>query len=331
MEKKRDGGLLARLVRKIRQKGYSLATEKSYRGWVKRFIRYHNYRSLRALLRSPEKDISQFLSYLANAQNVSAATQNQALNALVFLFKELLEIDLGEFSSFARAKRPKLIPIVLSENEIKKIISNLKGAYKIIVVLLYGSGLRLRECLSLRIKDIDFDRNQIFIRQSKGKKDRAVPLSVSIQNELKAQFKVALKYYKQDLALKKENKGGASLPYALERKYPSAPWEAPWQYVFPSHKLSRDPLSGRIRRHHLHSTVPIKHIKRAAIKARIRKRITTRCFRHSFATHLLERNSDIRTIQELLGHQRLETTMIYTHVANTGATGTKSPADRLGL
>ncbi len=336
IDKTNKDRLLVRVIKTIRQKGYSFATERGYCKWIIRFIKFHKFNNENEMLSKHEDLIISFLSYLVNSNNVSSSTQNQALNALVFLYREVFKIQLGNFSSFARSKKPKLIPVVLSKEEVKKILSNITGMYKIITYLLYGSGLRLNECLRIRIKDIDFDRNQIFIRQSKGKKDRAVPLPVSIKQELREHLKLMYKYYALDISNKIhknaiQNNGGASMDYGLEKKYPNAPWELAWQYIFPSHKLSKDPRTGRIRRHHIHSSVPIKHIKSALIKAGIYKKISAHSFRHSFATHLLEDSTDIRTIQQLLGHEKLETTMIYTHVTNKGACGTTSPADRLAF
>ncbi len=323
--------IIPKTISKIRVKGYSYATEKTYVEWIKRYIKFHQYKSLNKLIENHEYDISTFLSYLANKRLVSSSTQNQALNALVFLYREVLGVDLGNFSSYSRSKKPQLVPTVLSKKAVKKIINNLKGEYQIIVTLLYGAGLRLNEVLRLRVKDIDFDRNQLFIRLSKGKKDRAVPLPLLIKEYLIQHLKISHKYLEEDKLLKGKNLGGASMDYALERKYPTAPWDWSWQYVFPSYKTSKDPRTGRVRRHHLHPSSLTKHIKRASLQAGVYKKISAHTFRHSFATHLLEDGADIRTIQMLLGHNSLKTTMIYTHVAKKGACGVISPADKLGF
>ena len=311
----------------IRRKGYSLSTEKVYVGWIKRFIRFHN---LKHPAEMGEVEIIQFLTDLAVNQNVSSTTQNQALNALSFLYKSVLEIDLGDFSSFQKAKRPKLLPVVLSQEEVLLVLQKLRSydnqTYYLMTSLLYGCGLRLKECLRLRIKDIDFDRSAIFVRHGKGKKDRSVPLPTSVRDELNLQIKFVKETHKVDL---KNGFGTVFLPNALSKKYPNAETSTAWQYLFPAHKISKDPRSNESRRHHLSDSILIRHIGKAVNDVGINKKVTAHTFRHSFATHLLESNQDIRTIQQLLGHDSVKTTMIYTHVSNTGATGTKSPLDNL--
>ena len=300
--------LIPELAAAIRRKGYSLSTEKTYIHWAKRFVLFRQYRS-RSEMR-PE-DIVSFLSFLAVEKHVAASTQNQALNALVFLFREVLNMEIGDISSFQRAKMPKLLPVVLARSEVAAILAKLSGTPLLMTALLYGCGLRLKECLRLRVKDIDFTRNQLWIRQSKGKKDRALPLPEILKASLREHLCHVRELHEQDL---KAGYGNVYLPDALERKYPSAPYEWKWQYVFPSSKLARDPRTGVIRRHHAHESRLIRRIKEAAEQAGIAKKLTTHSFRHSFATHLLEDGYDIRTVQEYLGHEDLNTTMIYTHV-----------------
>jgi len=307
----------------IRAKGYSLATERVYIGWIKRYIKFHNLRHPKDM---GTEEIMEFLTDLATSQNVSSSTQNQALNSISFLYKSVLKIELGDFSNFARAKKPKLLPVVLSKEEVKRILDKLNGSYFLMTALLYGSGLRLKECLRLRIKDVDFDRMAIFVRHGKGKKDRSVPLPSTLVELLKTQVNTVKKIHIADL---ENGYGSVFLPYALERKYPNADKQFAWQFIFPAHKISKDPRSNILRRHHLHDSVLIKHINKAAKLACIDKKISAHSFRHSFATHLLENNQDIRTIQQLLGHSNVKTTMIYTHVSQTGVTGTKSPLDSL--
>jgi integron integrase len=309
----------------IRTKGYSFATEKVYIGWIKRFIRFHQYRHPKDM---GENEIIQFLSDLANTQNVSSTTQNQALNAIAFLYKSVLKTDLGDFSNFTRAKKPQLLPVVLSKNEIFDILKHLDETYYLMTALLYGSGLRLKECLRLRIKDIDFNRNAIFVRHGKGKKDRSVPLPTSINDLIKNQINRVKIIHDKDLI---NGFGTVFLPNALDRKYPNAKKQLAWQYLFPSHNISVDPRSGIKQRHHLNDGVLIRHINVAIKKVNINKKVTAHTFRHSFATHLLENNHDIRTIQQLLGHSNVKTTMIYTHINQNGISGTKSPLDLLEI
>ncbi len=307
----------------IRRKGYSYSTEKNYVSWIKRFIHYHNLKHPKEM---GEKEIVEFLTYLASVKKVSSTTQNQALNAVVFLYKQVLGIDLGNFSYFMKAKKPSILPVVLSQDEVSKILNNMSGRYYLMTALIYGCGLRLNECLELRIKDIDIDRKIIWVRQAKGKKDRAVPLPVSLLENLITQMKHCKITHDKDLI---DGYGSVYLPNALERKYPSAATEFKWQYLFQADRISTDPRSGAIRRHHLHDSVLITHIQKAAHIAKIEKKITAHAFRHSFATHLLESGKDIRTIQELLGHGNVKTTMIYTHVASTGSCGIISPIDKI--
>ncbi len=307
----------------IRMKHLAYQTEKTYIGWIVRFIKFHGSRHPAQMGSS---EITDFLSHLAVERNVSASTQNQALNALVFLYKDVLKREPGEFIGLIRANRPKFLPIVFSEREIGLVLGNLTGLPKIIASLLYGTGMRLNECLRLRVKDIDFERNQILVRQAKGSKDRVVPFPKTLREELQQLIAKVRALHEKDL---KAGFGSVYLPFALERKYPNANKQIIWQYVFPSKNLSIDPRSGITRRHHLDPSILQKHLKSAVTKAQLDKRATCHTFRHSFATHLLQRNYDIRTVQELLGHNDVKTTMIYTHVMERGSNGTRSPLDTI--
>ena len=271
-----------------------------------------------------EKEIGEFLTHLAVEENVAASTQNQALSALLFLYREVLRKDLDLPIELVWAKRSNHLPTVLTKQEARQVIAQLTGVHRLIAQLLYGGGLRLMECMRLRVKDLDFGHHQIVVRHGKGGKDRLTILPDSVIEPLRAQLAVAKQLHEQDLS---NGYGAVYLPYALERKYPQANKEWIWQYVFPATQLSRDPRSGVIRRHHLHENTVQKAVKRAAKKAGITKRVTPHTFRHSFATHLLEAGYDIRTVQELLGHKDVKTTMIYTHVLNRGALAVRSPLD----
>ena len=317
--------LIPTVVETIRRKGYSYSTEKTYVHWILRYIRFHDRRHPRDM---GEPEIIEFLAYLANKRQVSSSTQNQALNAIVFLYKHVLKISLGNFSSFVRAQKPKLLPVVLSKKEVERLLTHMQDVPLLMTSLLYGCGLRMNECLRLRVKDIDFERNQIFIKQGKGKKDRAVPLPLQVKSKLLEHLNNIKIVHQNDL---RKGGGDVYLPYALEKKYSGAQYQWKWQYIFPSGRLSTDPRSGKVRRHHAHESVLIKHIRRAAQKAKIEKKLSTHSFRHSFATHLLEDGYDIRTVQELLGHKNLKTTMLYTHVTSCGALATKSPLDKLEI
>ena len=304
----------------IRFKHYSLRTEKSYLGWIKRFglfIQGHPDGST-------EEKIRAWLTYLATARDVSASTQNQALNAVVFLYKEVLKQPVGDFSDFGRAKRGRKLPTVLSRQEAATLVGHLSGQHWLIGSLLYGSGLRLMECLRLRVKDIDFDRNQIVVREGKGAKDRITMLPRVTVEPLRAHIDNVRRIHRLDLAA---GFGRAALPHALGRKYPNAATEIGWQFLFPAANRSADPRTGEIRRHHIHDSAVQKAVKQAARAAKISKQAGPHTLRHSFATHLLEGGYDLRTIQELLGHKDVSTTMIYTHVSASGAAGALSPLD----
>ncbi len=270
-------------------------------------------------------EISQYINYLAVTRNVSSSTQNQALCAVIFLYKHVLKIEINEFD-IVWAKKPKKLPVVLTKEEVKQTLKNLKGTAWIVGNILYGSGLRLMECLRLRVQDIDFENNQIIVRNGKGGKDRVTMLPFLVKDALKAKLEDIKKLHIKDL---KNGYGKVYLPYALERKYPNANTEFKWQYLFPAGNLSIDPMDGVMRRHHLNESIIQKAVKEAIKKAGINKSAGCHTLRHSFATHLLENGTDIRTIQELLGHSSIDTTMIYTHVIKQGPFGIKSPADIL--
>ena len=316
-------GVLAAMRTAMRLKHMSFITEKSYVGWVRRFLFFHSGKNPRELAGN---DITEFLSFLAVKEKVSASTQNQALCAIVFLFKEVLSKEIGNLGATLWAKKPKFLPVVLSTYEIRVILSNLSGVQKIIGCLLYGTGMRLAEALRLRVKDIDFQRNMIIVRDAKGQKDRVVQLPQILKKSLVKQLALTRKFHQLDL---KNGFGKVSLPYALQRKYPNADKQWVWQYVFPSSKRSVDPHSGEIKRHHLYNSIMEESVRRAVKKAGVRKRVTCHTFRHSYATHLLDSGTDIRTVQTLLGHNDLKTTMIYTHVTLEKGVGTKSPLDAL--
>ena len=273
-----------------------------------------------------EREVNQFLIDLAVRQHVAASTQNQALAALLFLYEKVLRQPLDRLEGVVRAKRPQRLPVVLTRDEVRTVLANLGGTYRLIATLLYGCGLRQIECLRLRVKDIDFPQNQITIRQGKGQKDRVTMLPASLKAPLEIHLQRVMRLHQADL---RAGCGRVELPYALDRKYPSADREWGWQYVFPSTNISTDPRSGVRRRHHAHESPIARAVKKATRAAKIAKRVTCHTFRHSFATHLLEDGYDIRTIQELLGHKDVSTTMIYTHVLNRGGGGVRSPLDKL--
>lgn len=307
----------------LRLEHYALRTEKTYWQWIRKFVEY-NHDTRPSKMGAPE--IHAFLSHLALNENVAASTQNQALNALVFLYRKVLKKEVGDFSDFPRAKRGKRLPTVCSRSEIQQLLGHTEGVEGLIVRLLYGTGMRISECLRLRVKDVSFDRNEIIVRGGKGDKDRRVPFPVSLRDALRAQLDWRRELYEAD---KEAGRHEVELPDALSRKYPSAPYEWQWQYVFPASDFSTDPRSGRVRRHHLHEIRIQRAVRRAAQEAKIENRVTPHTLRHSFATHLLEAGQDIRTVQELLGHADVSTTMIYTHVLNKGPLGVVSPLDTL--
>lgn len=314
--------LLDQLRDAITVRHYSRDTLKAYTHWVKRFIYFHGIRHPKDM-GAPE--VTAFLTNLAVVEKVSASTQNQAFNSILFLYKNVLKMDLGNIDA-VRAKRYRNIPVVLTKDEVKALMDHLRGPYWLIAMLLYGAGLRIEcECMKLRVQDVDFDRRQITVRQGKGKKDRVVPLPAVVVDRMKRHLEGVKKTHEQDLAV---GFGAVEMPDALERKYPNAPREWGWQWIFPATGRYRIPGTLIQRRHHLHESAVQKAIKTAARKAGITKRVKPHTLRHCFATHLLESGTNIRAIQELLGHNSLETTMIYTHVSTKGNT-TTSPADSL--
>ncbi len=313
--------LLERLRSAVRARHYSLRTEQSYTAWVKRFILFNGKRHPDEL---GEREINAFLSSLATDGHVAASTQNQALSALLFLYRHVLEKSFPEMPTLVRARRPARLPVVLTREEVRRVLANLDGEARLVATLLYGSGLRLLEALRLRVKDLDLSRNEILVRDGKGQKDRVTMLPAALKPDLAAHLKAVRAQHDHELA---RGGGDVQLPDAIRIKYPGAAKSWPWQYVFPAFRESTDPRGGEIRRHHLPETHVQRAVKRAVEKAGVTKQASCHSLRHSFATHLLESGYDIRTIQELLGHRDVATTMIYTHVLNTGGRGVKSPLD----
>ncbi|MEZ4527174.1 MAG: integron integrase [Desulfobacterales bacterium] len=312
---------------KMRLHHYSIHTERSYCDWIKRFIQFHKMKS-RDDLENGERKIEEFLTHLAVKGHVSPSTQNQAMNALVFLYRKVLKQELDQKIDAVRAKTRKNIPVVMTREEVAKVISLISGVPQIVVKLLYGSGLRIAEAIRLRVHDIDSELKEITVRSGKGDKDRITTFPASVMPVLKHRLAGVKMLHDQDLA---KGYGEVCLPYALDRKCKNAAKEWQWQYVFPAANLSADPRSGITGRHHIDPSLVNKAIKSAAKKAGTEKRITAHTFRHSFATHLLQRGTDIRTIQAILGHEDVSTTMIYTHVLQQGGYGVKSPLDDLDI
>ena len=315
--------LLDQVRQAIRTRHYSDKTEKAYVHWIKRYIFFHNKRHP---LEMAEPEIAQFLSSLATAGRVSASTQNQAFNALLFLYHEVLSKKIGLIDGVVRAKRPQRLPVVLTKDEVKRVLQQMNGAPHLMGLLLYGAGLRLMECCRLRIKDIDFSRNEVVVRSGKGNKDRYTLLPSAVHDSLMQHLRGVKAQHDEDL---KNGLGRVSLPNALDRKYPNAGKEWGWQWVFPATSHYTVPSTGEKRRHHLHESVLQRAFKEARLKAGVFKPAGCHSLRHSFATHLLENGYDIRTVQELLGHNDVTTTMVYTHVLNRGGKGVRSPADGL--
>jgi integron integrase len=315
--------LLQQLRRAVRLRHYSLRTEEAYVAWVRRFVRFHG-------LRHPTElgavEVTEFLAALAERGQLSASSQTQALSALLFLYRDVLQRDLGELGPVVRAKQPSRLPVVLNRDEVRKLLSRLGGAPRICALLMYGSGLRLLEAVQLRVKDLDFASREIRLRRAKGGKDRVTMIGEVAGAELQRHLVKVRRLHQRDLAA---GGGGAPLPDAFERKAPSAPKEWGWQFAFPAGRRYVDPVTGEWRRHHLHESVVQRAVRIAAREAGIAKRVTCHSLRHSFATHLLQDGYDIRTVQELLGHRDVATTMVYTHVLNRGGLGVRSPADRL--
>ena len=309
--------------RRIRLKHYSLRTEQAYVGWIRRFIFASGKRHPRDL---GAAEVEAFLSALATDRNVAAGTQNQALSAILFLYREVLRVDLPWLKSVVRAKRPRRLPVVLSKDETTRLLAAMDGRAWLLASLLYGTGMRLMECLRLRVKDLDFARNEIVVRDGKGGKDRRTVLPRMLVEPLQREVERVRTLHARDLA---DGFGETRLPHALARKYPRAAREFGWQFAFPSVQRSHDPQDGKLRRHHFDDAVLSRAIKRARQAAGIAKPISAHTLRYSFATHLLEAGYDLRTIQELLGHSDVSTTQIYTHVLNRGGRGVASPLDRL--
>ncbi len=315
--------LLVQVRDALRLRHYSLRTEEAYLQWIRRFILFHEKRHPNQL---GEADIERFLSNLAVTHKVAAATQNQALSAILFLYQKVLGRELEWMENVTRAKRPVRLPVVLTRDETQRTLQQLEGTRALVLKLMYGTGMRLMEALRLRTKDIDFGYRQIIVREGKGFKDRVVPLPEAMVAPLSTQLEKARSQHLADLDA---GFGSVELPYALAKKLPNAAREWAWQFAFPAPTRSVDPRSGEIRRHHMHEQSVQRALREAARRAGVVKRITTHVLRHSFATHLLEEGYDLRTIQELLGHRDVSTTMIYTHVMNRGGRGVKSPLDRL--
>ena len=308
----------------IRRRHYSYRTEETYIHWIKRFIYFHGKRHPREMAAA---EVTSFLNHLARDRNVAAATQNQALSALLFLYKEVLGQPLPWLDDLERARRPARVPAVLTRSEVQRLLSHMEGARWLMASLLYGAGLRLRECLKLRVKDVDFEYRQITVRDGKGGKDRVTMLPESVIEPLRAHLQRVKALHERDLA---EGYGDVELPDALHRKYPKLGYEWAWKFVFPSRQRSVDPRTGVIRRHHVYENYLVRAVKQAVRAAGVPKHVSCHTLRHSFATHLLEGGYDIRTVQELLGHKDVSTTMIYTHVLNKGGRGVKSPLDSSG-
>jgi len=304
---------------------YSVNTERTYCDWIKQFVKFHCLQTRESLFVEAENKVEKFLTYLATEREVAASTQNQAFNALVFLYKRVLEMPLENVRA-TRSRKEARIPVVLTREEVKQVLPLLDGVPELVVKLLYGSGLRITEAVRLRVQDLDFGFKQVTVRNGKGMKDRVTPFPETLTGPLHNHLEKMKMIHEKDLM---QGYGTVYLPYALDKKYPNAEREWNWQFVFPGRSLSKDPRSGTIRRHHVDQSVINKAIKKAVRKLGIYKKVSAHTFRHSFATHLLQRGTDIRTIQSLLGHKDLETTMIYTHVLKQGGEGVVSPLDDL--
>jgi integron integrase len=315
--------LFDRVREAARVRHFSRRTESAYLAWIRRFIFFHGKRHP-AELGAPE--VTQFLTSLAVQDNVAASTQNQALSAILFLYRDVLGQGLPWLDDVVRAKRPARLPVVLTREEVRALLVQMNGVPRLMAILLYGAGLRLLECARLRVKDVDFGRNQLTVRGGKGDKDRVTMLPAVVKSELARHMEAVKQQHEADV---RQGAGWVELPSALARKYPNAGHEWPWQWVFPATRFYMERATGQRRRHHLHESVLQRAVRDAVQRARIAKRATCHTFRHSFATHLLEDGHDIRTVQELLGHRDVTTTMIYTHVLNRGPAGVQSPADRM--
>lgn len=314
--------LLDRVRWHLRVKHYSIRTEQAYVDWIRRFILFHGKRHPETM---GEEQVGAFLTHLAVDRHVAASTQNQALSALLFLYQEVLDRKLDFMDNVERVKRPPKVPVVFTPAETRAVLGQLKGDYRLMAELLYGSGLRLMECARLRVKDVDFGYNQITVRDGKGLRERVTLLPQGLRRPLRSQLERVKELHRHDLA---NGRGRVYLPFGLRRKYPNAERAWAWQYVFPATKLSVDPRSHETRRHHVQEKNLQNAVKLAIQQARIAKAASCHTFRHSFATHLLENGYDIRTVQELLGHKNVATTMIYTHVLNKPGLAVRSPLDQ---
>ncbi len=314
--------LLRQLRDRIRLRHYSLRTERTYAHWVRRFIAHSGMRHPRHL---GAAEVTAFLSSLATERNVAASTQNQALSAILFLYKEVLRVELPWLDEVRRAKKPRHLPAVLTQAEVRTLLAHIEGVNGLIARLLYGTGMRLMEGIRLRVKDLDLERREVIVRHGKGGRDRVTVLPLALVAPLREHLARAREWFLSD---REAGLPGVDLPYAYERKNPNAGKSWGWQWVFPAHELSIDPRSGERRRHHVHEQGLQRAVSRAAGAAHIDKPVSTHTLRHSFATHLMEAGYDIRTVQELLGHKDVSTTMIYTHVLNRGGRGVVSPLDR---
>ncbi len=315
--------LLDQFREALRSRHYSRRTGQAYCLWVKRFIYFHKFRHPTEMA---EPEINAFLTHLAVKEKVSASTQNQALSALLFLYRRVLRHEIGDLGNIIRARKPRRLPVVMTREEVKAILSRLKSDKWLIASLMYGAGLRLMECLRLRVQDIDFTSNEITVRNGKGAKDRVTMLPVSLKESLREHLVQAKSTHERDL---RDGWGRVQMPYALERKYPNSSAEWRWQWVFPQANRWVNAQTGKQGRHHLHESIIQKAVATAVREAGLVKHVTCHTFRHSFATHLLFDGYDIRTVQELLGHKDVKTTMIYTHVLNRGGKGVRSPVDIL--
>lgn len=315
--------LLDQVREQIRYRHYSIRTEKAYVEWVRRFVLFHGKRHPKEM---GVAEVRSFLTHLATDRSVAAATHHQALSALLFLYKEVLGVDLPWLGELERPKKPRRMPVVLTPAEVRSLLDQLDGTHALMARLLYGTGMRLMECVRLRVKDIDFSRGEIMVRDGKGGKDRVTMLPAAAAADLKAHLEKVRALWKRDRVDRME---GVYMPDALARKYPNAAAEWAWFWVFPARETSTDPRSGAVRRHHTHEQALQRAIKKSLSAARIAKPASTHTLRHSFATHLLEGGYDIRTVQELLGHSDVSTTMIYTHVLNKGGRGVVSPLDKI--
>ncbi len=313
--------LLDQVRDRIRFRHYSIRTEQAYVDWIRRFILFHGKRHPREM---GEAEVTAFLTHLARDCNVAASTQNQALSALLFLYKEVLKQEIGWLEGVERPKKPARLPVVLTRDEVHKVFSHLRGTVKLMAGLLYGSGLRLMECVRLRVKDVDLAYLRITVRDGKGAKDRVTMLPVNLAESIQRHLAKVRAQHEQDLA---EGLGGVHMPTALDRKYANANRQWAWQYVFPSSRVAVDPRSGKKQRHHIAESMLQRALKEAVAVSGISKLASCHSLRHSFATHLLENGYDIRTVQELLGHKDVSTTMVYTHVLNKPGLGVRSPLD----